>query len=68
MVEVSVAAVLHILPDTCSLCRLHWDGGAIISLTEALTLKDVLCVLTLLITWDHGGIGHAGKKYINLTM
>lgn len=55
--------MLHILPDIRSLCRLRWDGGAIISLTETLTLKDVLCVLTLQIARDHGGIGHARMKH-----
>lgn len=63
MVEVSVTALLDILPDIRSLRRLCWDGGAIISLTEALTLKDVLCVLTLQIARDHGGIGHPRKKH-----
>lgn len=55
--------MLHILPDIRTLRRLCWDGGAIISLAEAFTLKDVLCVLTLQITGDHRGIGHARRKH-----
>lgn len=57
-----IPVAVHFLPDVRSRGGGRGDGGAVVSVAEALPLQDVLGVLSLQVAGQHGGIGHAGGE------
>lgn len=55
---------VHFLPDVRPRGGGGGDGGAVVSVAEALPLQDVLGVLPLQVAGQHGGVGHAAEERV----
>lgn len=57
-----VAVAVHLFPYIYTRGGGCGDGGAVVSITEALPLQDILRVLPLRLAWQHWSIGHAVEE------
>lgn len=57
-----VAVAVHLFPHVCTGGGRRGDGGAVVGITEALPLQDILSVLPLQLAWQHGSVGHAVEE------
>lgn len=59
-----IPVAVHFLPDVRPWGGGRGDGGAVVSVAEALPLQDVLGVLPLQVAGQHGGVGHAAEERV----
>lgn len=57
-----VAVAVHFFPYVSTGSGWRGDGGAVVSITEALPLQDILRVLPLQLARQHRSIGHAVEE------
>lgn len=57
-----VFVTVHLFPYVCTRGGRRGDRGAVVSVTEALPLQDILSVLPLQLAWQHWSIGHAVEE------
>lgn len=57
-----VPVAVHLFPYISTRGGRRGDGGAVVSITEAFPLQDILCVLPLQLARQHRGIGHAVEE------
>lgn len=48
-----VSIAVHLFPYISTKGGWCWDRGAVVSITEALPLQDILSVLSLQLAWQH---------------
>lgn len=57
-----VFVTVHLFPYVCTRGGRRGYRGAVVSVTEALPLQDILSVLPLQLAWQHWSIGHAVEE------
>ena len=57
-----VSVAVHLFPYVSTVGSRCGDRGAVVGITEALPLQDILGVLPLQLAWQHRGVGHAVEE------